>query len=475
MTGKVLFLTGKLAAPRLKRLLESLQPPQPWEVRNIGISVAALMTTDMVKRRLVGKLEGVAGIVLPGLCGGDIDALAKDLGVPVQRGPAEMHDLPAFLQLGGKVKDDLAQHDILIFAEVTEAPRLGIEQILEQAERYRTDGADVIDIGFLPGQTFPHLEETIQALKEKGHKVSADTGEAKDLIRAGQAGADYLLSLRYSTLWVSQEVDSIAILIPEKAGDMKSLYKAIEQMAKQGKTFYADSILDPLPFGMVESIVRYRNLRKKYPEVPIMIGTGNVTELLEADTSGVNAILFGMAVELNAGAVLTTEVSSHASTVVHESDVARRVMYAARRDKSLAKGYSSDLCISHQKKPHQETMQDIKDLAKAVTDPSYRIMVSEEGIHAFNRDGHTIDIDPMAIFTELKEIHNDPPHAFYMGMELARAQIAWQLGRSYGQDRMLEWGAAIPPSRTTQLKQREQQLSGTTLKASKQNKKQDKK
>ena len=300
---KVLFLTGKLAAPRLERLLGGLDLPYPWEVRNIGISVAALMTTDLVARRMRGVvLDGVCRIVLPGLCGGDIEQLQRKLGVPVRRGPAEMDDLPAFLGVGESFSGSLDESDILIFAEITEAPRMSVEQILCQAERYRADGADVIDLGFLPGDDFLHLEECVVELKNRGYKVSADTGEASDLVRAGKAGADYLLSLRYSTLWVSQEVEAVPILIPEKAGDMKSLYSAIEVLAKQNRDFYADSILDPLPFGLVESVVRYRNLHRRFPEVPVMMGTGNITELLEADTTGINAILFGMAVELEAKA-----------------------------------------------------------------------------------------------------------------------------------------------------------------------------
>lgn len=471
MSGKVLFLTGKLAAPRLERLVSGLNPPYPWEVRNIGVSVAALMTTDMVARRMQGKTGGVGRIVLPGLCGGDIEELQRRLGVEVWRGPAEMNDLPAFLGLGGQAEVSLDEHDILIFAEVTEAPRLGVGEIMRQAERYRADGADVIDLGFLPGNDFPHLEECVQELKAKGHKVSADTGEPADLIRAGRAGADYLLSLTHSTLWVSQEVGSVPILIPDKAGGIQSLYRAVEEMARQGREFYADSILDPLPFGLVESLARYRNLRRRFPEAPIMMGTGNVTELLEADTTGVNAVLFGMAAELGVRAVLTTEVSCHASSVVHESDRARRIMHAARRDKALAKGYSKDLCAGHQKKPHLDTAEDIRDIAAAVKDPSYRIMLSEQGVHVFNHQENMLDVDPMAFYAGLGQIHDDPPHAFYMGMELARAQVAWQLGRRYRQDRMLEWGAAMPPSRLKRLQQREKELQGVTLNASKKGRK----
>ena len=41
-------------------------------------------------------------------------------------------------------------------------------------------------------------------------------------------------------------------------------------------------------------------------------------------------------------------------------------------------------------------------------------------------------------------VENDAPHAFYLGLELARAQIAWQLGKRYVQDQELDWGCVRP-------------------------------
>ena len=55
----ILFLTGKLAEKRLERILVSMQPVEfTYEVRNIGVSVAALMTAQMLIRRL-SALEGI--------------------------------------------------------------------------------------------------------------------------------------------------------------------------------------------------------------------------------------------------------------------------------------------------------------------------------------------------------------------------------------------------------------------------------
>ena len=54
--------------------------------------------------------------------------------------------------------------------------------------------------------------------------------------------------------------------------------------------------------------------------------------------------------------------------------------------------------------------------------------------------------DPFALFPQLA-VERDGGHAFYLGVELARAQIAHQLGKRYVQDNELRWGyaVALPP------------------------------
>ena len=84
--------------------------------------------------------------------------------------------------------------------------------------------------------------------------------------------------------------------------------------------------------------MRYQRLRERFPDAPIMMGVGNLTELTEADTSGINALLFGIAAELRAAAVLTTQVSAHARRAVREADWARRIMHAAARAADAAQG-----------------------------------------------------------------------------------------------------------------------------------------
>lgn len=441
MPEHILFLTGKLAEKSLHKVLESMQPTEfTYDVRQIGISVAGLMTSDLVRRR-VTDVGQATQILVPGRCRGDLEDLGLHYGIPVLRGPEELKDIPQFFGRAGKAAD-LSRYDVLIFAEIVEATQLDIPGILARAQRYRDDGADVIDLGCLPNTPFPLLEEAVQELHRNGFRVSIDSVEPADLKRGGAAGADYLLSLKEDTLWLADEVASTPVLIPTQAGDLDSLGRAIEAMELKGRGYFADSILDPIHFGFTDSIVRYAELRRRFPDAPIMMGVGNLTELTEADTTGINAMLMGIVSELRVSAILTTEVSPHARTAVREADFARRVMFAAREDASLPKGYSGGLATTHERKPFPDTAAEIAELASAIKDPSYRIQVSDVGMHLYNRDGLFTGKDPFELYPHIR-VDGDEGHAFYLGVELARAQIAWQLGKHYTQDSELDWGAAV--------------------------------
>lgn len=446
----LLFVTGKLAEKSLHKVLKEVQSnpktePFNYRVEQIGVSVAALMTPQLIARRL-NNINDADKIILPGLCQGDLAPLQAKYGVPIELGPNDLKDLPQYFGQGEKVPD-LSKYSVDIFAEIVDAPFLSVAGIVAKAQGFSQQGANVIDLGCLPNTPFPHLSETIHALHEHGLKVSVDSLNADDLLLAGKSGADYLLSLTEKTLWIADEVPSTPILIPEanrgKRGGLASLYRAIERCQAKGRAFIADPILDPIHFGFTTSIVRYQKLRKKYPNIPIMMGIGNLTELTEADTTGINALLFGLISELNINTVLATSVSSHAVNAIAEADIARRMMHAAHEDNRLPRGYGNGLMGLHDRRPFTYNNEEIAELATQIKDPSFRIQVSEEGVHIFNRDGLFTELDPFKLYPYLK-VENDASHAFYLGVELARAQIAWQLKKRYVQDEELNWGVASP-------------------------------
>ncbi len=462
MPERILFLTGHLARESLERELAALPKRTfDYQVHDLGLKVAALMTAAMIARRL-DDARGADRVLVPGLCGGDLAPLRDKFGVSVERGPKDLKDLPEFFGMRGR-KPDLSQHRVKIFAEIVDAPHIGVAQIVSRAQQYVAAGADVIDLGCLPGTPFAHLEEAVQALTDAGMTASVDSLEPDELRRAGLAGASYLLSLKQSTLHLVDEVESTPVLIPEQAGDLSSLYRAAEFMQARGREYYLDPILDPVHFGFTDSILRYRSVREVLPEAPIMMGIGNVTELTDADTSGITAILMGVISELRIDAVLSTQVSGHASSAVREADLARRIMYLAHSEGRLPRAYHPGLMVHHDKKPFPYTKAEIGETAASIRDRNFRIQVSEEGVHVYNRDGIQCASDPFDLFEGL-DVDSDGGHAFYLGVELARAQIAWQLGKRYLQDNELEWGVArrFPPDEL-QVDERGYRTPGSTL------------
>lgn len=461
MSEHILFLTGKLAEKQCRHVLENMQPDFSYSIHQIGVKVAALMTTEMIARRLKDTF-GADRIIIPGRCRGDVEALSAHLSIPVERGPEEVKDLPQYFGHAAQ-HIDLSQYQVKIFAEITDAPHMTTEQVIERAQYYQTQGANVIDIGCLPGTDFPHLEDCIETLKQEGYRVSIDSLESDDLLRGGKAGADYMLSLTSDTLWIADEVEATPILIPQIHGELRTLDHAIEVLLKKGRNFIVDPILDPIHFGFTESIARNYKFRQQYPEIEMMLGIGNLTELTHADTLGMNALLFGICSELNINHVLATEVSQHARTAIREADRARRIMHAAKQHNTLPKHIDPGLMAIHEASPFIYSLDEIQELAAEIRDPSYRIQISPEGIHIFNRDGLNSATDPFELYPKLG-VENDGGHAFYLGVELARAEIAWQLGKRFSQDQKLDWGCITDHNEEESIEIHQFKPAGTTLK-----------
>ena len=234
------------------------------------------------------------------------------------------------------------------------------------------------------------------------------------------------------------------MLIPRAPADEASLYEAIDAMQRAAAPSWPTPILDPIPFGFTASIVRYHRLRERFPDAPIMMGVGNLTELTEADTSGINALLFGIAAELRVAAVLTTQVSRACAPRGARGRLgaphhARR----ARAQRTLPKGLSDALMTVHAKHPFPDTPDEIAATAAQVRDPNFRVQVSPRGPARLQpRRPARWAQGAFELWPQLG-LEDDAAHAFYMGVELAHAEIAWQLGKRYVQDQPLDWGCAV--------------------------------
>ena len=463
MAERIAFITGHLAESRLRSALAGLgDTPFTWEVVNIGVKVAALMTEAIILRRLPRPLAADR-IVLPGRAGVDTERLSAALGIPVEHGPDELIDLPRFLgRTSGAL--DLSRHDTRIFAEIVDAPALSPDTVRARAAALRADGADVIDIGCKPGVAFPNLEALVAMLKGDGFTVSVDSGNPDELRRGALAGADYLLSLTEATLDVAAGTQAIPVLIPAVHRDLVSLSRAAAAADARGMSYLLDPILDPIHFGFTASLLRYARLREMLPEAEILMGTGNLTELTDADSAGVTTILLGICSELGIRNVLVVQVSPHTRRTVAEHDVARRLMYAARANADLPRNYGTGLIQVHDRVPFAQTAAEIGAEAAALRDNNFRIATAVDGVHIYSGRMHQAGRDAFDFFPAL-DVAADGAHAFYLGAELTKAEIAWTLGKRYAQDEPLDWGIAAPVHERDRTRLAE---AGHTLRAKRQ-------
>jgi dihydropteroate synthase-like protein len=441
MAERILFLTGHLARERLERVLAEVPDPGfEWSVFDIGVKVAALMTEPIIARRLPRPIDADR-VLLPGRCRADLARLGELFNVPFERGPEELNDIPVYFGKRAR-RPDLSRYDVRIFAEIVDAAALRIDDIRDRALAMRSAGADVIDLGCLPDTPFPHLEQAVRELKAAGLSVSIDSGSTEELQRGARAGADYLLSLTESTLEIAVATGACPVLVPATHGDLSSLLRAADAAERRGISTILDPVLDPIHFGFTASLMRYAELRRQRPNAEILMGTGNLTELTDADSGGVTAMLMGVCSELTIRNVLVVQVSPHTRRTIQEHDAARRLMFAARSEGRLPNDISDALLQLHARRPFPNSAGEISDLAAKVTDANFRIEIGEDGIHTYNRSGHHVTEDALTTFPRLG-VEHDGAHAFYLGTELTKAEIAWRLGKRYAQDEPLGWGCGV--------------------------------
>jgi dihydropteroate synthase len=444
---RVLFVTGRLAEPALRRVLAEMSPDFAYDVTALGITVAALMTTDWIARHL-SVSSGTDLVLIPGLCEGDPAAIAEKVGVAVEKGPKDLREIPAHFGRA-TATHDYGAWDIEIVAEINNVPRLPVDAVRTAAEYFRESGADVIDIGCTPGVAFPTLGEVVRSLVAAGMRVSVDTFDADEIRTAVAAGAELVLSVNGSNLDVARDLAGTGarvVAVPELGGGLDTLDPILEQLNHWGVGYLIDPILEPIGFGFMASLERYAEVRRRYPEAAMLMGIGNLTELTAADSTGVNALLMAICQELGIRTVLTTEVIPWARGAVREVDIARRLMHYAVTRHTIPKGVDDRLVTVKDPAVLTFSEDELRALHAQITDPNFRIFADREGITVLNNARFVRATDPARIADLFAELDvTEPTHAFYLGRELAKASLAVTLGKTYRQEGALSWGYLTPP------------------------------
>jgi dihydropteroate synthase len=448
---KYLLLTGQIAKGALARAIEKIDHIE-LEIKSLECTVAALMSTAFIARKLACEdwSDKDIVIVIPGLCQGSLQPIMETTGCKVLRGPKDLIDLPAFFQSGEKGEQALNDNPrssgkvlsvghspIQILAEIVNAVRMSEKEILERAFYYRDSGADIIDLGGDVDQPFPRLPQIIKMLKNEGFKVSVDSHQKEDILAANQAGVDLILSFTSQNLEIARGLDCQVVVIPDNGENLASLYLSMEKLDSWNISYLVDPILPPLTMGLAAGIGRYLTVRKEFPDCELLMGLGNVTELVDADSTGINALMVGIAGELKINYILTTEVSHRAQGAVREVNLARHLIHQALMEERVPKHLDYSLLTIKDPSGNSFRKNDLWEMHGAIRDKNYRIFVYDQ-IYVFNAHCFWQGTSAQEIFSLLEV--KDSDHSFYLGQELGKAEIALQLGKKYVQDSPLRWG-----------------------------------
>lgn len=445
---RILFITGRLAEFSLRRVLEFLSPRVgfAYDVEVLGISVAALMHVDWVLRKLPSLPGEFSRVLVPGWCQGDLLKLQVQWETRVERGPKDLQDLPVHFE--GRRPDivDYDRYDIEIIAEINHASRLPDRELVDLAKSMQRDGADVIDLGCIPGETWGQIGEVTRLLKGEGLRISVDSFNRAEVEPAVAAGAELVLSCHAENVGWAKDLPVEWVVIPEAPADWEQMCETVAILREAGRAFRVDPILEPIGFGFSQSLARYCAVRRHWPEIPMLMGIGNLTELTEVDSAGVNVLLAGFCQEQRIQSVLTTQVINWCRSAVKEFDVARRLVRHAVEKKTLPKHVDPRLVMLRDPKINEQGEEALLHLAAQLRDANYRIFVERGEIHLMNREGYRHGRDPFELFSQLPPI--DSAHAFYLGYELAKALTALTLGKQYRQDQALDWGFLTLPEKS---------------------------
>ena len=238
MSSRVLFVTGKLAEPSLRRVLADLAPAagiEP-EVAVLPITVAALLTTEWIARQL--QIPNATNrVILPGFCRGDLSAIQSSDGVPVERGPKDLRDLPEYLRRAswpaGVVRPirhrdhrrDQPRAESLDRANSRRCSPFPNQRRRRHRPRLR------------PGRHWTGTGEVTRALRDEGLRVSVDSFNSVEVEAAVAAGAELVLSVNGVQsppgTRLAERFGVEVVAIPDTPADLDSLDATINELDRR--------------------------------------------------------------------------------------------------------------------------------------------------------------------------------------------------------------------------------------------------
>jgi len=466
---RILLPTGAATAETVRRAATG------FDADVVVTGKIASFLTPRALRELIAK-GAYDAVVVSGMSTVSFEQVERETGVPVYRGPRHAADLAWILPLVGKIplsrtvpaedflaagkaKDAMARvtsaeknaepefvirgtkiggnSRIKVLAEIMDAHR--VEGIAGLVEAYFSHGADIVDLGFGFDATPADVKRVFSGLEEIDGPLAVDTQDP-DLIRAALFRADLVLSLQDINIptvgkYVAR-AGAAAVVVP----GTKTLRENIAKARGTGiSCIVADPLLQPIGSGLVASLRQFRDYG-----CPLFFGAGNVVELLDADSVGANALLAGMAKEVGASVIFSSEHSDKTQGSIREMRKATEMMVLTR-DRPYPKDLGIDLLVLKEKRRRREPPLEYETATVAKLMPD-EITYDPKGNFRIGIEGNQIVavINGKAVkgsrwqdvlFTLLSEGHVSLlDHAGYLGRELYKAELAIRYGRSFEQD-----------------------------------------
>jgi len=401
---KTLIVTGRLAFETVQKTVSNIEDT---DVLALPVAVASLITPQkLISGFLSSRFSKnkYDALLISGFSKFNFSKAEAEIGCPIYLGPKHAADLkdalearnfsktiPAceFLQIrkSEQGRELLAAHEadetssfhinsvsiggnsrMKVLAEIISAETLSFFELESQIQYLISEGADLIDLGFSPDV----CEETVSDITAYAKSIcsvpiSIDSSEFQQILAGIASGIDLVLSVdsrilnAYGELLSRKEFSSYPffekvafVVIPDlfSSGDkLDSLEKNIAGALEMGmKKIIADPILSPPGIDFAASLNDYFVFRQRNPKIPVLFGAGNVTELIDADSVGINAILAAFAAECGASILFTPNASDKGKGSVRELKTASEMMLLSKIRKSSPKDLGIDLLILKEKR-----------------------------------------------------------------------------------------------------------------------------
>lgn len=436
--------------------------------------IASFLTPHALRMLLKEKRYDCA--IVSGMCTASFAQVERDTGIPVYRGPRHAADLALVLPLLGKetlsrtvpadeflaarkAEDALrtiekrereARPDFLIRGvKIGGGSRIKVLAAIMDAHRCTdirglvshsvASGADIVDLGFGFDAETDDVSRVFSLLTDIEAPLAVDTQDPA-LIRPALCRADVVLSLQERNIpEIGKEVAEAGVAAVVVPGN-STLSKNIDRARKAGvRCIIADPLLQPAGSGLSRSLAGF-----KKTGCPLFFGAGNVTELIDADSVGVNALLAALAAETGASVIYTSEHSDKTRGSVREMRRATEMMVLAR-DRPYPKDLGIDLLVLKEKRRRQEppleydsarTAHSMPDMIAYDPRGNFRIGIEDDRIVAVIHGRAVRGTRWQDVFYSILKAGDVSllDHAAYLGRELYKAELAIRYGRSFEQD-----------------------------------------